>query len=440
MGKTQFDKNWLQQTDANGTLFGSYIIVDDKVNNAVYCKVCNRKKICFENRGFIALKDHAKSTKHQDLLKLFDDTKQLRLTPSESSKILSKSSQNNVSNQDELFTISPKPSTSKETQQAQLRLHITDGDIIKKEITWVIHSVMKHSSFHAAEKDSNVLKIIAPNDLRGFSLYRQKMTDMVNEAIGPYFRELFLKDVRGEYFSFLFDETEGNNKRKELEITIKYFSKRLQTLMFFHLDSVFLGKATADIMLEKILQSLEKAKLPLANLVMVGRDGPKVNQSLERKINSKLVGERGFELVNIGSCPAHIVHNGIKYALKEYGSEVSELAKVVYYYFEVPARWDQFVTDSKCKPKKFVKFVDTRWVQLGSAASVLLENYSQLMLLKTKLARMEEKRLTFHEKVPKDLLIKARFARQAHAAKQELKKGEKRINEEKKKEKLIEEK
>lgn len=68
---------------------------------------------------------------------------------------------------------------------------------------------------------------------------------------------------------------------------------------------------------------------------MVSRDGPRVNQSLITKLNNKLIAERGFGLVDAGSCPAHIIHNSVKYALKEYGSEVSEVAKVVYYYYDV---------------------------------------------------------------------------------------------------------
>lgn len=108
--------------------------------------------------------------------------------------------------------------------------------------------------------------------------------------------------------------------------------------MFFHLDSAILGKATADILLKTILEGLEAAKLPLDHLVMISRNGPKVNQSLERNLNSKLIRERGFQLVDTGSCPTHIIHNAVKYALKEFGIVVSELAKVVNYYFDVPSR------------------------------------------------------------------------------------------------------
>uniref|UniRef100_A0A182XPK7 Uncharacterized protein n=1 Tax=Anopheles quadriannulatus TaxID=34691 RepID=A0A182XPK7_ANOQN len=102
---------------------------------------------------------------------------------------------------------------------------------------------MKNESFNSAEKYTKVLRAIAPNDLKGFSLYRQKMTDM-----GP-----FLETDR---------ETEGN-RLKEMEVTVKYFSSHLTKLMFFHLDSAFLGKATADILLDKILEGLEATKLPL---------------------------------------------------------------------------------------------------------------------------------------------------------------------------------
>lgn len=103
-----------------------------------------------------------------------------------------------------------------------LRLHLTDGGILEKEVTWIINTVIKNASFNPAEKDTKVLRAIAPNDLKGFCLYRQKMTDMVNYAIRPFLRDLFLKDVR-EFYSLLFDDTEGNNRLEEMEVTIKYF-------------------------------------------------------------------------------------------------------------------------------------------------------------------------------------------------------------------------
>ncbi|XP_055526160.1 uncharacterized protein LOC129718939 [Wyeomyia smithii] len=390
MGKTRFDANWLQKQDPNGSLYESYIIFNERSLAAgeVYCKICNRRKVTFANRGIASLHDHAKTSKHKDLANIYSSNQQLRLSSSSKVEVIPSRGNRDVSYEPQLSTQSTQPT---------MRLHVTDGSTLEKEVVWIIHSVMKYASFNSAGKDSKILKLIAPNDLNGFCLYRQKMTDMVNHAIGPYFRDLFLKDVRGEYYSLLFDETEGNNKQKELEVTVKYFSCHLDKVRFFRLESTFLGKATADILLGKIMRTLENAQLPLQNLVMMSRDGPKVNQSLERKINHKLIGERGFQLVSTGSCPAHIIHNAIKYALKEFGIEVSELAKVVYFYFDVPARWEDFVNNSKKKPKKFVKFVETRWVMLGNAAKVLMSNIDELYVLKSKLTHGTKKNLTYHE-------------------------------------------
>lgn len=184
---------------------------------------------------------------------------------------------------------------------------------LEREILWTIHVVMKNEAFYAAEADSCVLKMIAPNDLKGFSLPRQKMTHLVNEAIGPFFKNIFLEDVKQQYYSIMFDEYEATNKQKELAILLKYFSSKMGKIAIFHLESVFIGKATAQIVLEKIQKALSDNQISTDRLVMAGHDGPNVNKSLSRRFNNQLIGERGFGMIDNGTCVIHIIHNAFRY-------------------------------------------------------------------------------------------------------------------------------
>lgn len=68
--------------------------------------------------------------------------------------------------------------------------------------------------------------------------------------------------------------------------------------MFFHLYSALLGTETADFPLGKMFEGPEAAHLPLDHLIMISKDGSRVNQNLERKIYSTQIRKRGFQLVD----------------------------------------------------------------------------------------------------------------------------------------------
>ena len=85
--------------------------------------------------------------------------------------------------------------------------------------------------------------------------------------------------------------------------------------MLFHLYSAFLDIAVADFPLRKMFKGPVVANLPLDHLVRISKDGPNINQRIERKINSKLIRDRGFQLVDTESFPAQIIHNTIKFEI-----------------------------------------------------------------------------------------------------------------------------
>uniref|UniRef100_A0A182U5J0 Uncharacterized protein n=1 Tax=Anopheles melas TaxID=34690 RepID=A0A182U5J0_9DIPT len=159
---------------------------------------------------------------------------------------------------------------------------------------------MQNESFNSAEKDTKVLRAIAPNDLKGFSLYRQKMTDMVNYAIGPFFRDLFLKDVRGEYHSLLFEETEGNNILKEMEVTVNYFSSHLTKLMFFHLNSAFLALAECRLQLSLIEELQRRTNCVRAKGELQSATVMSLNPCLKQRQNM-ILPDRKLQQATLGS-------------------------------------------------------------------------------------------------------------------------------------------
>ncbi|KAJ8875451.1 hypothetical protein PR048_023346, partial [Dryococelus australis] len=69
------------------------------------------------------------------------------------------------------------------------------------------------------------------------------------------------------------------------------------------------GHATADILKDKLLDSLSRDTLPLKKLLAIGSDGPLVNAKCLRDLDSHLKSEDCHGLINIGTCNLHIVYN-----------------------------------------------------------------------------------------------------------------------------------
>ncbi|CAF4661856.1 unnamed protein product [Rotaria sp. Silwood2] len=72
--------------------------------------------------------------------------------------------------------------------------------------------------------------------------------------------------------------------------------------------------ATAAVLKTAILDSLKSNGLELKQLLMLGRDSPFVNLSLENLIENEMK-KIGCGLLKIGGCHLHVAHNGFKAGL-----------------------------------------------------------------------------------------------------------------------------
>jgi hypothetical protein len=59
------------------------------------------------------------------------------------------------------------------------------------------------------------------------------------------------------------------------------------------------------------MDSIKTDGLELKQLLMLGRDSPFVNLSLENLIQNEMK-KNGGDLLKIGGCPLHVAHNGFK--------------------------------------------------------------------------------------------------------------------------------
>ncbi|CAF1182007.1 unnamed protein product [Didymodactylos carnosus] len=85
--------------------------------------------------------------------------------------------------------------------------------------------------------------------------------------------------------------------------------KRSVIVLFY--ESVLLGHAHASAIHDAIIDAFAIDGIKLKHLLMLGRDNPNVNISLENLIEEEMKKVESH-LLKIGRCNLHVVHSGFK--------------------------------------------------------------------------------------------------------------------------------
>lgn len=118
----------------------------------------------------------------------------------------------------------------------------------------------------------------------------------------------------------MIDETPKPEQRvQQLDLLVRYFSESRQQVVVEHLHSCNLGRATGDIVVECIEDAL--AELPGQGLLCFFSDGPDVMKSVKSKLKQRI----NPNLVDVGECTLHKVHNAFSKGLDSFFSYVEQL-------------------------------------------------------------------------------------------------------------------
>jgi len=109
----------------------------------------------------------------------------------------------------------------------------------------------------------------------------------------------------------VFDEQTNNQNKKQLDLLVRYWSLKKGLVVTRYYRTILLGHAQATVVAGGILESFTTDGIDIKKILMLSRDNPNVNKTVERLINDAMKKVDG-ELLNIGPCNLHIVHNGFK--------------------------------------------------------------------------------------------------------------------------------
>ena len=283
-GKTYLKKDWLLHTDGQGHKISSWCQPSREVGKA-FCFICKKTFLC-RNQGLPQLLHHAGKTCLNSVSKAFVSTVTV------------------VSKQQETHT--GKRQSCRTLQCISLKDEATRAELI-----WVMKVASSHYSYASCGNIRNTIDAIFPGKIPdNFTMSSPKVSYLVSEATGPYFKQVVADDVKnsGSPFTLQYDETTNAQINKQLDIKIRYWSSAQSQVVVYHLQTFLMGHATGRQLAEKIISSVQDNGIALGQLQMLESEGPNVNKTVWKIVNDALVNlpNRNYGLTDIGTCNLHI--------------------------------------------------------------------------------------------------------------------------------------
>ena len=219
--------------------------------------------------------------------------------------------------------------TGKKKTSGTLQCISLKDEATRAELIWAMKVVSSHYSYASCDNIKDTLDAMFPGKIpENFTMSSSKVSYLVSEATGPYFKQLVADDVKNSAspFTLQYDETTNAQVNKQLDIKIRYWSSAQSQVFVHHLQTYLMGHAKGLQVAEKIISALQDNGIALAQLQMLESDGPNVNKTVWNIVNDVLLRlpGRNHGLTDIGTCNLHICHNAFAKGLEVFARSISE--------------------------------------------------------------------------------------------------------------------
>ena len=255
---------------------------------------------------------------------------------------------------------------------ASMRAVCGTSTTLQAEVIWTLYTVSHHNSYSANSAVSQLFPIMFPDSMiaKSFSCGKDKTGYLVRFGLAPYFKQQLVSSVSaaGE-FVVMFDESLNmTTKSKQMDLHLRFWENgEIQSHYF---GSQFMGHSRSEDILDAVKQATRD--LNLRNLVSVSMDGPNVNFKFLNLLQEEQANEfGGRQLLMVGSCGLHTLHNAFKAGMKVW--EMGKVLRALHMLFHnVPARREDFcdITKSDLFP---LPFCGHRWVENLAVAERAIE-------------------------------------------------------------------
>ena len=330
-----------------------------------------------DNAGKTQLLQHSKQKKHIDAIKHSVDKKQKKLVA---------------------FSKQSGESSACSSQSLGL---ITPGDSMNAEIFWLAKVSVSNLSLRSVDNIGDLFRAMFPDGkiAANFKLSHTSASYMIADGMSKYFTQLIVKDLVKSKLPFCihFDETTSTQVKKQMDLTLRYWSPTHEEVRTTYYTSLFFGYAEGGKVAVKMYEHLVSDGIPVAKLVTLVRDGPNVNKTIFQKMD-ELIRHDNPEftgLVDLGSCSIHTIHNAFGKGLEKCGKEIEQLCMDLHALFKYSAaRHEDFrevQIEMDLDLTNFLQHTVVRWLSIGPAVKRILEQWEAVTQFVTDLAKDPKK-------------------------------------------------
>ena len=297
---TKFNISWLEKLDSDGVPVKRWLKQGVKPSSFI-CILCKTGDLSCANKGWQSVERHMDNKKHRYNIKLLKENNTFTIQAEVNHNPLrADSSSSNIST---VTLITPQTK------------HISFSDqVTRAEALWAINVAHHGYSYLSCNESGDLFKKMFPDsDIAAkFNMERTKLSYVISHGLGPFFHRNLVEEVKQcERFVLCFDEQKNHQNNKQLDILFKYWSVNNQRVVTRYYKSILLGHAPADVIKDHIINSFRTDGIDIKRLVMIGRDNPNVNKTIQKLIDEELK-KVGGELLKLDSCYIHVVHNAFK--------------------------------------------------------------------------------------------------------------------------------
>ncbi|XP_035998777.1 uncharacterized protein LOC118564524 [Fundulus heteroclitus] len=361
MGKCKFQQKWLEDAE-----FGAWLKPVDGNDNEGFYRVC-KKKIRLCTMGVNALRSHMKWESHRSATRCRQQ--------------LTMSSYFSVTD-----TVTSAVATGTSTAAAGASSTAGKSDVLRTfgsnatlnaEVLWCLNTAMQHHSYASNEGVSELFQAMFPDSeiAKSFACGKDKTGYILKFGLAPHFKNELISAVNNAGpFVLMFDESfNQSTKNKQLDVHVRFWEAGFVQSRFF--GSQFMGHSKAQDLLHHFKNCVRQ--LDMKNLLSIGMDGPNVNLKFLNDFQQEHAEVHGGrQLINVGSCGLHTLHNSLKTGFSIWNIE--KLLRAMHFVFHnVPARREDYTkhTGSSIFP---LPFCGHRWVENLPVAERAIEVWPKL--------------------------------------------------------------
>ncbi|XP_062554102.1 uncharacterized protein LOC134219395 [Armigeres subalbatus] len=346
---------------------------DPKDCGSARCKWCN-KTFKIDSMGRVAFVSHEKGKLHQSQVKLQGTNMKIPFPsvvqtsadiPPE--KALGGTVAEAATAGKELQV---EPTSSTSTHSGNLKKYVLREKVMVAEILWTLETVFTHNSNRSASADVVIFpKMFPDSDIASqMRMGRTKIGYLITYGLAPCFQDDLFKILNSTSKIVIgFDESLNKiAQRQQMDISVRYYDEMKHGVQSSYVGSAFLSSTRANDLLVGLKECFKAQPGVMKKIVQISMDGPNVNWKLLKDLSAELRDLRSsstFEVLNIGSCGLHVVHNAFKSGAQKTLWNIDDFLYALHNLFkDVPLRRADYsaVTGSSLFP---LKFCGVRWVE-----------------------------------------------------------------------------